>query len=288
MTGYSRRRRKRSGVRAIATLILLSAGVYLITVSPAGRWLSEKVMAPAFSALAELPAGDWFSSPESSVPDGDVLSVSLSSNNAVTSRLDVPAISCFALQLGAFSSMDNAEALSDELKAVGDAGYVYSDGGVYRVLTCCYETEPEARTAKEQLKSGGTDCAVYEFTAPSVALSVTASAEQAEQLSSCFSALSAARSSLCSASAGLENGSMTESQGAALLRSALEELSATCTPLETYRESAPAIGSLLSCCDKYKAALSSLSASASLRPEINSTLIELSALYSDMLKGFVK
>ena len=152
-----RRRRRRNGIRTMTVLLMLGLAVYLITASAAGKWLSEKVMAPAFSALSELPlfTGGGLDSleNEASEPSGDALSVSLSSDSSsFTSTLDVPSISCFALQMGVFSSKDNADKLSEEMRSKGAGGYVYSDGSVYRVLASCYQSESEARTVKERLR----------------------------------------------------------------------------------------------------------------------------------------
>ena len=124
-----RRRRKRSGIRTMTVLLMLGLAVYLITASAAGKWLSEKVMAPAFSALSELPlfTGGGLDSleNEASEPSGDALSVSLSSDSSsFTSTLDVPSISCFALQMGVFSSKDNADKLSEEMRSKGAGVYV--------------------------------------------------------------------------------------------------------------------------------------------------------------------
>lgn len=189
-----RRRRRRNGIRTMTVLLMLGLAVYLITASAAGKWLSEKVMAPAFSALSELPlfTGGGLDSleNEASEPSGDALSVSLSSDSSsFTSTLDVPSISCFALQMGVFSSKDNADKLSEEMHSKGAGGYVYSDGSVYRVLASCYQSESEARTVKERLISEGTDCAIYAMATPTVTFSITADQQQTAQLKEGFTAL---------------------------------------------------------------------------------------------------
>ena len=87
-----RRRRRRNGIRTMTVLLMLGLAVYLITASAAGKWLSEKVMAPAFSALSELPlfTGGGLDSleNEASEPSGDALSVSLSSGGSSLPRFE--------------------------------------------------------------------------------------------------------------------------------------------------------------------------------------------------------
>ena len=51
-----KRRRKDSGMgKFMVSLMVVGTAVYIITASAAGTWLAEKVMAPAFTALSELP-----------------------------------------------------------------------------------------------------------------------------------------------------------------------------------------------------------------------------------------
>ena len=283
-----RRRRRRNGIRTMTVLLMLGLAVYLITASAAGKWLSEKVMAPAFSALSELPlfTGGGLDSleNEASEPSGDALSVSLSSDSSsFTSTLDVPSISCFALQMGVFSSKDNADKLSEEMRSKGAGGYVYSDGSVYRVLASCYQSESEARTVKERLISEGTDCAIYAMATPTVTFSITANQQQTEQLKEGFTALYQAQNALCEACIDFDSKSMTVSEGAALIKSIQDELFA-------YRDASPAIDSLVQCCDKCLNSLSLLAgngdaSAAAFSSEMKYALLELSSSYSDMLKS---
>lgn len=290
-----RRRRRRNGIRTMTVLLMLGLAVYLITASAAGKWLSEKVMAPAFSALSELPlfTGGGLDSleNEASEPSGDALSVSLSSDSSsFTSTLDVPSISCFALQMGVFSSKDNADKLSEEMRSKGAGGYVYSDGSVYRVLASCYHSESEARTVKERLISEGTDCAIYAMATPTVTFSITADQQQTEHLKEGFTALYQAQNALCEACIDFDSKSMTVSEGAALVKSIQDELSASCSPLFAYRDTSPAIDSLVQCCDKCLNSLSLLAgngdaSTAAFSSEMKYALLELSSSYSDMLKS---
>lgn len=290
-----RRRRRRNGIRTMTVLLMLGLAVYLITASAAGKWLSEKVMAPAFSALSELPlfSGGGLDSleDEASEPSGDALSVSLSSDGgSVASTLDVPSISCFALQMGVFSSKDNADKLSEEMRGRGAGGYVYSDGSVYRVLASCYRSESEARTVKERLISEGTDCAIYAITAPAVTFGITADRQQTEQLREGFTALSQAQEALCGACIDFDSKGMTVSEGAALIRAIRDELSASCSPLLACRDASPAIESLAQCCEKCMSSLSLLAgnedaSTAAFSSGMKYALLELSSSYSDMLKS---
>ena len=84
--------------------------------------------------------------------------------------------------------------------------------------------------------------------------------------------------------------SMTVSEGAALVKSIQDELSASCSPLFAYRDTSPAIDSLVQCCDKCLNSLSLLAgngdaSTAAFSSEMKYALLELSSSYSDMLKS---
>ena len=167
---YARRRKRRrrnssDAGRALGALVMVGLIIYLFTASAAGKWLAEEVMAPAFSALSELPVFNSDSLDkleQESTANEESLEVSLNGGiSSVSENVELPAISCFALQMGVFSSEENASALSDSLKERGAGGYVYDDEGMYRVLASGYGTETEARTVKDRLISEGSDCAVY-------------------------------------------------------------------------------------------------------------------------------
>ena len=53
----------------------------------------------------------------------------------------LPALTCYTLQMGVFSSAENAQKQSDTLKSQGAGGYVLQDGDRYRVLAAGYALE---------------------------------------------------------------------------------------------------------------------------------------------------
>ena len=288
-----RRRRNSPGAgRALGALIMVGLVIYLFTASAAGKWLAEEVMAPAFSALSELPL---FSSQglegleEESPKEQDSLAVSLSGGiTSVKENIELPAISCFALQMGAFSSMENAAALSDSLKARGAGGYIYNDDGMYRVLAAGYGTETEARAVKERLISEGDDCTVYDISAPGVTFSITAGKGEIEDIREGFCALHDAQTALCAACIEFDESSMSPAEGAALIREIEAQLTASCGSLYQYADSSPALSVLADCCDRYAGALSALSegsyaSSGDFSAAMKHALLELSDSYASML-----
>lgn len=290
-----RRRRNSSGTgRAIGALVMVGLIIYLFTASAAGKWLAEEVMAPAFSALSELPVfnSDSLNALEQeNSANEESLEVSLSGGlSSVSEKVELPAISCFALQMGVFSSADNAAALSQSIKERGAGGYVYDDEGMYRVLASGYGTEAEARTVKERLISEGSDCAVYDISAPAVTFSITAAKSDIQSIKQGFYALHDAQTALCAACIEFDESSMSPSEGAALVKEIQTQLESSCEGLYKYAESSSALAALTECCDKCMASLSALtdgsySVSADFSSAMKHSMLEISDAYASMLKS---
>ena len=290
-----RRRRNSSGAgKALGALVMVGLIIYLFTASAAGKWLAEEVMAPAFSALSELPVFNTDGldrlEQESSANE-ESLEVSLNGGiSSVNEKVELPAISCFALQMGVFSSEENASALSASLKERGAGGYVYDDQGMYRVLASGYGTETEARTVKERLISEGSDCAVYDISAPAVTFSITAGKDEIQNIKQSFYALNDAQTALCAACIEFDEKSMSPSEGAALVKEIQAKLSSACQELYKYQDASPALSALVQCCDKCTASLSALTETGytdttEFSSAMKHSMLEISDAYASMLRS---
>lgn len=290
-----RRQRRGSGAgKIMAGLAAVGLAVYLITASAAGKWLAEEVMAPAFSALSELPI---FSSDameqleEETAPEQDVLSVSLNSGgNSVSAEVALPALEVYALQMGAFSSAENAGAMAGSIQARGAGGYICQDGEMYRVLAAGYGSQSDAKAVKDRLVEEGADCTLYTISAPAVTFSITASEEQLQEIKGGFSALVEAQSALMAACLDFDSKGMAVQEGQQLIRNIGESLSAACQPLDKYSAASPAISAITGCRDKFTSSLTALGSGSFASPselsaQMKYALLELSDAYSAMLSS---
>ena len=113
--------------RAIVSLLMVGAIVYLVSASAAGTWIAENVMAPMISAFSGKTNGDSDGSQSVSgtpTPDGSLstavdLSAGASSGATVSAQVSLPALDCFMLQMGVYTSKSNAEAQAEALQAQG-------------------------------------------------------------------------------------------------------------------------------------------------------------------------
>ena len=264
---FTRRRRRRparrssqrgsSGAgRAVIAMLMLAGIVYLVSASAAGTWLAEKVMAPAFEALSSLGREqEELDAPEAE----DVQQVSLSTAPSSRSEdIALPALRCYTLQMGVFSSAENAQKQSEALKSQGAGGYILQDGDRYRVLAAGYALESEAKEVKDRLVSEGMDCTVYAIEAPGATFRVSAEEGQLEQAESGFSALYRAQEAMTQAAIAFDRDGQSISDGQAAVQQIQQNLEQQMAALAAYGDSAPAIASLLACKGEFTAVLSPL------------------------------
>ena len=169
----------------IIILLLIAAAVYLISASAAGTWLAKEVFAPLFASFGvkyRLPIVRLIRAIQ-------YLLWRIGSRTDITVRL--PAISCYALQMGVFSTQENASEIANTIKAQGAGGYVYNEGGMFRVLAMGYADETSAKSVRDRLRSTGNDCALHIIEADKRTFIVTtdSSSEQEAAVRAAFSAM---------------------------------------------------------------------------------------------------
>lgn len=145
---------------AVGIVLLAAAVLYILLAGSLGTWLAENLFGRS-AAPSETPA------PEDT--DGDF-------SSGISETIETPALRIYALQLGAFDSLENAEAFAESSASIDGAGYIYSDSGPYRVLGMGYEKIDEAEETKRRLsEENGLECSIYTITVPAVKLDVSAS-----------------------------------------------------------------------------------------------------------------
>lgn len=213
----SRQKRSDGGARLLTVLILIGAGLYFMTVSTAGKWISNKIVEPVFSVF--MKKGDS----NTGTPQ-DSQSVSSTGESLL-----LPQIECYFLQTGVFSTLENAQAGASQV-AGATGSYVFFDGERYRVFTAGFSTETMAREAKESFTQNNIDCSIYHAKSESGNFAVMAnSAQGAGKLQELFYALAGANDDLLTITAA--SGTMTDAQ-------IKEAVQAVCTTIESAKTNA--------------------------------------------------
>lgn len=194
---YARRRKRNQNMRArqrsggsgagkvIMALLIAGAVIYLISASAAGTWIAENMVAPVFKAFDSIMPG-----PQTTSGTSLVLSSDGTNEAGVTQEIEIPAMTCYALQMGVYNEKNNAQNQANQLKQRGAAGYILEDGVQYRVLAAAYESQESLKSVREQLKTENLDSTSYVFSFTPTSLRVTATKEQLKSISDGIVALS--------------------------------------------------------------------------------------------------
>ncbi|HWQ57636.1 MAG TPA: SPOR domain-containing protein [Clostridia bacterium] len=255
---------------AVITLMLLAGIIYIIASSTAGEWVAKNVMAPAIAFFAGDKTGQE-DTPDDTVgnepapTDSGATALDLSEGDAkpVSAELTFPGVSCYMLQMGVFSSLENANVEAASLQARGAAGFVIEDASTgqtrYRVMASGYEDYDSAKSVKDRLVSEGTDCTIYTLESVSAVFKVTAPEESMAGVSTGFEALANARKSLAQACIDFDKDGLAIADGKAKASEILATLENAMGPLASFAPDGGALSKILDAYAGIKASLETLS-----------------------------
>ena len=301
-SGRSNSRTSNETGRAIISLLMVGAIVYLISASAAGTWIAENVMAPLISAFSKAPDGPGDSQTVVNTPplDDDNTSVDLSGSdtNAITvsAQVSLPSVDCFMLQMGVYASEDNARKQAESLQAQGAGGYILEDTSTgeirYRVMASGYSSAESAKSVKERLVSEGIDCTVYELSAAAATFRVTAAQDRIPGIETGFAALEKAQGALCAASIDFDKNSMSVEDGKALVHSVLSTLQNDMNTLIPFEGSSAMLSQLLAAYRETAAELQALSDGAyestvAFSAQLKHTQLFAAHRYARLMSGLV-
>lgn len=174
---------------ALCILLVSAAVIYLVGFSGAGTWVAEHLIAPVFSTLG---VGDGALAGERAEQAGQGIAAGTTSK-----LLELPALSCHALQMGVYSAQDNAEKQSAALQALGAAGYIMKDENRYRVLAAAYASDSDLQKVRGRLQTEGLDSASYTMSSQTSKLIVSGTDAQITALQSVLLGLVEMQEELC-------------------------------------------------------------------------------------------
>jgi len=195
---YSRIRRARNQRRYISLVImifLILGGIYFFTAGTMGKYISGFI-APILKSKEETDQLDqkepYDDDMELTLPDSNGQDDSQAANNQeenaskTTETVKVQAMNFFGIQMGAFNSKENAQAVGDQLKAKGGAGYILNDQ-YSRVIAMMFLSQNDAATVIQQLSKNSIEAQMYELKCPGVEMEITATGPKIEGIKSIFS-----------------------------------------------------------------------------------------------------
>jgi hypothetical protein len=263
---YRRRRNRRrantgSGAgRAVVLLLLAAAVIYIVSASAAGTWIAENVMAPIFTAIDNIGSKEEKDPSPEATPAAEVKVPGSEdpSEEANVEQVILPGIDSYMLQMGAYSSMENAKTQANDLKTRGAGGYIIEDGGIFRVIASCYKDKESLKAVREQLTTEGLETTPYELHAPETPFEVTANRDQLEKVKTGFEGLSDAQSKLSDFVILFDKEQQTPDQGRETVGTILTELKSAGEYLLNQQSDGSVLGMVNACYNKYIEALQSL------------------------------
>lgn len=239
----------------IVSLILIAGIVYIIVTSNAGEWVAREVMAPLFSAVSSI--GDKANDAPSSLNNSGTTTeksggINLStgeSTAAESANAVLPALNCYMLQMGVYSSHENAQKEAERLRALGAAGYIFADSSSgetrYRVMASGYGSEQSAKSVKDRLTSEGVEAAMYTLSSPQASFRVTADKSAIEDICGAFAAFDEAIGSMGQAVIRFDKESLSVADGKLICADILNAFDAKLTPLESFSGTDGTLGEIL-------------------------------------------
>lgn len=236
----------------IVSLILIAGIVYIIVTSNAGEWVAREVMAPLFSAVSSIgdKANDAPSSLNNSGTTAGGINLSTGESTAAESANAVlPALNCYMLQMGVYSSHENAQKEAERLRALGAAGYIFADSSSgetrYRVMASGYDSEQSAKSVKDRLTSEGVEAAMYTLSSPQASFRVTADKSAIEDICGAFAAFDEAIDGMGQAVIRFDKESLSVADGKLICADILNTFDAKLTPLESFSGTDGTLGEIL-------------------------------------------
>ncbi len=236
----------------IVSLILIAGIVYIIVTSNAGEWVAREVMAPLFSAVSSIgdKANDAPSSLNNSGTTAGGINLSTGESTAAESANAVlPALNCYMLQMGVYSSHENAQKEAERLRTLGAAGYIFADSSYgetrYRVMASGYDSEQSAKSVKDRLTSEGVEAAMYTLSSPQASFRVTADKSAIENICGAFAAFDEAIDGMGQAVIRFDKESLSVADGKLICADILNTFDAKLTPLESFSGTDGTLGEIL-------------------------------------------
>lgn len=255
MRHKKRRTRRRSGAganagaifRIILLIAIAGAAVYLVCSSSVGTFISQNLIAPIFSAMSD-PEQTYAPTPTFGAID---------IGGSVEGVVTLPGLSCYALQMGAYASPDNADLTASAIKAEGGAGYIVFAEERYRVLAAGYGDQEDAASVRERLQSAGRDCTLFLIESFEEQFLVTSTQDNIAKIDTAFSALYSAISSMEEASIAFDKENMTPEEGSEAVRTIAQTVDAARLAFDISGENSM-IADIAAAMDEFSASLHEL------------------------------
>lgn len=167
-------------ITIVLCLGIVCAAIWAATSDKAGEYISNNFIEPLFSKNDIVATDAPTSSTATDAP--------AQSSQSLTVELDFPSQIIYGLQVGAFSSLDNAKSAIGDITCQGGAGYIITHGGYHKLYSSAYKKETDALIQKAYLLSQNYDVCITPITIEGLLLDITATQEQIDIINNAHTA----------------------------------------------------------------------------------------------------
>ena len=218
-------------ITIILCLCIIASAIWAATSDVAGGYISEKIFKPLFSKTEDLTTAPTTESTPVVIDDS-----SQSSSNMVTVKLDYNARTIYAVQIGAFSSYENAQSGAKDALVYGGAGYIITTDGFHKLYTSAYLNESDAQLYKTSLLSQGVDACISQIEIDGVQLDITASQEQIDVINGAHSTWIDSSETLFDLADKQENNQITSTEAISAVKDIHTDIQESMAELSAYKD----------------------------------------------------
>lgn len=142
----------------------------------------------------------------------NLLSSAITVSGSAKSSSSYSPFTIYAISLGQYSSKSSAEAICNDVKKKGGAGYVFKEDGLFHVFASAYEKENDAKLVQENLIKSGIDSSIVKMEIGEANFENVSSSSQTKEFESALSALKNAFLSLYDISVSLDTSASDETK----------------------------------------------------------------------------
>ncbi len=150
---YRSRQSAGFGVVAVLLLVVFAAGI--IAFSPIGDRLKDSILIPITNAVSQKVDSDKDKAAEVFATATEKPSPEPSEKPVEQDVFTVKSSPFFLLQMGQFDSEQEAISGSDQLQAMGGAGYIAEKDGTFRLFAAAYTDAESLVSVQQQIRKDG-------------------------------------------------------------------------------------------------------------------------------------
>lgn len=181
---YSRLRKSKEGrkhIKILSILLIVFLVLFFSLAGFLGKFISTFIISPIFTQERSTldDEASFLEDSEESKGQGTNDGTNSASNQRLTEDIQLNPVNFYALQVGAYDDIKNSEVRSDEIRLLGEGGYIIKDD-YFRTIAGIYVTNSQIKEAEKALDEKSIEYRVYSIQCKGLNLKVSATSQRIE------------------------------------------------------------------------------------------------------------